>query len=261
MLKNFILLLIIPLLFACKGSDSTGINNANTEIEVNSSEVVDYEILFIGNSHSSSNDLPGLVATLIETGIPDTSVKSTAAGGWGFLDERLNDGKTNKTLISRPWTHVILQAQKYSSSGLYYYSTDAAQEWIRRIHAKNAIPIMFPEWPRKGNTEEGPRVHNLHVSIASKEPACVAPIGLAWEESIARKPELNLHAADGNHNNLTGALLTAFVFYEVITGQSAAELPYRADINVSEVVQEHLREVANYTVMSYPPCEYLTVLH
>jgi hypothetical protein len=205
---------------------------------------VNYQVLFIGNSHSVFNGLPNLVATLIETGSPGTRAYAGNAPRYRFLSERLDDGVTLEMLQSRPWTHVILQAQKYSSSGKYYYSTAAAQQWIRLVKAQNARPILFPEWPRWGNQEEGQRIHDLHLSISSREPACVAPIGLAWEESLARKPSLRLHAADGNHSNLDGALLTAYVLYNVTTGQSPAELPFIPAIDVTAANQQHLRNVA-----------------
>ncbi len=94
----------------------------------------------------------------------------------------------------------------------------------------------------------------MHLSIASREPACVAPIGFAWEESILRYPSLDLHAADGNHSNLKGALLSAYVFYGVITGQSSRDLPFVAGINVSEDIQEKLRDVASFVVDIHLPC-------
>jgi hypothetical protein len=176
--------------------------------------------------------------------MPGSQAASALAPGYRYLADRIDDGETQALLNSRPWTHVILQAQKYSSSGLYFYPTDAAEEWIRRVRARQAEPILFPEWPRRGNTEEGPRVHELHLSIAAREPACVAPIGLAWEESTARYPGLALHAPDGNHSNPTGALLTAFVLYEVITGLPASGLPYVPTIAIDAATQQNLREVA-----------------
>lgn len=203
-----------------------------------------YQLLFIGNSHSSANGLPDLVAAMIEAGSPGSSAHSELAPGSGFLSDRLETAETQQSLESRDWTHVILQAQKYSTSGRFFYPTDAAEEWIRRVKAINAHPILFPEWPRKGNTEEGPRIHDLHLGIASRESACVAPVGLAWEESIKWYPALDLHAADGNHSNVNGATLTAFVFYQLITGQSAAELPPIQGIGVSEFVQRQLRDIA-----------------
>ena len=207
-----------------------------------------YNLLFIGNSHSAADSLPDLVTTLIKADVPAKSAGSALAPGYRFLDERLDDGQTQQILSSRVWTHVILQAQKYSSSGLYYYSTDAAEEWIRRVKTQKARPILFPEWPRRGNTEEGPRIHQLHLSIAARESACVAPVGLAWEASIAQYPGLYLHASDGNHSNLMGSLLSAYVFYQVISGNSAAELPYVQSIKVSADIQQKLKNVASVVV-------------
>jgi hypothetical protein len=103
---------------------------------------------------------------------------------------------------------------------------------------------MFPEWPRRGNLEEGQRVHNLHLQIAGREPACVAPIGLAWDEARARPGSLNLYAADGNHSNLNGALLSAFVLYQSITQHPADGLAYINSIKVPAKTQLALREIA-----------------
>ena len=245
MKKNIFLVFLIVMFSAQVFGKDDG--NTHTSGTLNSQE--NYQILLIGNSHSVSNGLPNLISTLIEAGQPGISADAGAAAGFKFLDERLNDGKTQELLESRSWTHVILQAQKYSSSGQYYYSTAAAETWIRRVKAQNARPILFPEWPRRGNKEEGQRIHNLHLSISSRESACVAPIGLAWEESLARYPSLSLHAADGNHSNLTGALLTAYVLYHVTTGQSAANLPYILTISVNANTQKDLRELAAAVVI------------
>jgi hypothetical protein len=241
-MKNFLTRILILMLF------SGNIMGAESSIKVNPVEA--YELLFIGNSHSAANGLPDLVATLIETGLPGKTANSAQAPGFGFLSDRLGDGVTQQSLDSRPWTHVILQAQKYSSSGLYDYPTDAAEIWIRLVKERNARPILFPEWPRRGNTEEGFRVHNLHLGIASRESACVAPVGLAWDESIASYPDLNLYAPDGNHSNLLGALLTAYVFYELFTGQPAVDLPYIPEIEVAADSQQRLRDVASSVVES-----------
>jgi len=252
-MKSYVFVLMILLVIpGCRSSNPNSVLLSGPE--VNTTVIGDYELLFIGNSHSSKNGLPDLVATLIKTGQTGKVVNAALAPGWGFLDDRLKGNDTQEMLVSRAWTHVILQAQKYSSTGQYWYSTDAAEEWIRRVKTQNAIPIMFPEWRRRGNTEEGLRIHNLHLYIAAKEPACVAPIGLAWEESIQRYPFLILHHADGNHSNLKGALLSAYVFYEVITKQSAMDLPYVESIDVSAEIQQQLRDVASFVMQNNLAC-------
>jgi hypothetical protein len=212
-----------------------------------------YLLLFIGNSHSAANGLPDLVASMIEAGLPGRSVEVELAPGIGFLSDRLEDGVTREALERRAWSHVILQGQKYSMSGNYGYPTHAAEEWIRRVKAQNARPFLFSEWALEGNRHEGPRIHELHLDIASREPACVAPVGLAWDEAIRSYPSLDLYAADGNHSNINGATLTAFVFYQVITGQPASGLPDLPGIGVSDAVQQQLREAATSVIKQKKP--------
>jgi hypothetical protein len=216
----------------------------------------DFEILFIGNSHSSRNDLPETVALLLESALPEQSAYATAAPRWAFLAERIDDGVTQKSLDSRNWTHVVLQAQKYSSSGRYFYPVDAALEWIRRVRAQEATPVLFPEWPRRGNSEEGQRVFDLHRQIAAIEPACVAPIGQAWDMAADRYPKLRLYAGDGNHANRAGTLLTAYVFFELISGSQASLLPDIPGLNVDSTTQEQLRSVASTAMLIYPVPEW-----
>jgi len=235
------------------GDAPVGIGQSNTNA-TSSALAADYQLLFIGNSHSSKNGLPYLVSRLIEIGDPDKEAKADLAPGWRFLDERLSDGVTKQTLEGRAWTHVILQAQKYSSSGRYHYPTHAAQTWIRRAASQRALPILFPEWPRKGNVEEGPRVHRLHQTIAASEGACVAPVGITWDAFIKRHPNINLYARDGNHSNLNGAFLSALVFYLVITGNHTNQLRYVSEIDVSEALQRKMRDVVSLILIENPAC-------
>jgi len=214
---------------------------------------VKYSVLLIGNSHSSRGNLPGILQQLLESS-SDTNAKVKSAPGWAFLAERLDDKVTQSTLESETWTHVVLQAQKYSTSGQYTYPTDAAETWIQRSRSVGAQPILFPEWARRDHIEEGARIHRLHMGIAAREPACVAPIGLAWEIMLEANPDIALHDRDGNHANRTGALLTAYVLYATITGQSISELAPTRIRGVSADKQILLRTAAAQAVSLVPPC-------
>lgn len=213
-----------------------------------------FNLLFMGNSHTSSHNLPQLVAQLLQSGISGAKVETRLASGYHFLDERLQHQASTKLLSDGNWSHVILQAQKYSTTGRYFYPTDAAEEWIRRINAKNARAIMFPEWPRRGNKEEGQRIHQLHQSIAKAEPACVAPIGLAWEQALQDNPRLKLHSSDGNHAAFEGAFLTALVLYGTISAQDPADLGEISGIKLSRDTQAELRQAASATLRQQAPC-------
>jgi hypothetical protein len=179
-------------------------------------------------------------------------ITAVEAPGYMFLEERLHDAPSVALLRGQSWSFVILQAQKYSTSGQFEYSTAEAKELIRISRAQRAVPVMFPEWPRKDIDETG-MIYDLHVSIAQAESACVAPIGQAWDLALARNPALPLHSPDGNHSAPAGAFLAALVLYATITGQSPLGLPPLPQYPVDISMQETLRGIAAETVQTIPP--------
>jgi hypothetical protein len=213
----------------------------------------DISLLFMGNSHTSFNELPGMVAQMLRAARPARSVAFVVAPGSMFLEERIAHVPTDDLLRSQNWSFVILQAQKYSTSGQFQYSTAEAEEFIRRARQQRAVPIMFPEWPRSG-VDETSRIYDLHVSIAQREVACVAPVGQAWDLSLERHPALALHAPDGNHSNPAGAFLAALILFATMTGVSPLDLPALPQVTtVDGATQAQLRAVAAETVQTWPP--------
>ena len=209
-------------------------------------------LLFMGNSHTSVNNLPGMVAAMVRGARPGMTVQATEAPGWMFLEERAADVSSIELLRERNWTYVVLQAQKYSSSGAFDYPIDGAVDLVRKARAQHALPILFPEWPRRG-INETQRIYDLHVSIARVAPACVAPIPQAWDLSLARHPTLVLHNADGNHSAPAGAFLAALVIANTMTGFAPDQLPEIPGFGVDGPTQALLRAVAAETVLAYRP--------
>ena len=214
----------------------------------------DVTVLMMGNSHTSFNDLPRQLDAMLRAGLAGRSVATAEAPGWMFLDQRLSDAPSMQLMDSRRWSVVVLQAQKYSSSGLYRYSTREAEALIRKARRAGALPVLFPEWPRRGIAETQ-RIYDLHASIARAEPACVAPVGQAWDLAAQRLPNLALHAADGNHAVPAGSYLAALMLYATVTGASPLNLP-NVDNGVDPGVQAQLRQVAADTAQTTPPRQF-----
>lgn len=204
----------------------------------------------MGNSHTSLAQLPAQLAALLRAGLPGKTVAVDVAPAWLFLDEHLGHAPSMALLRSQPWTAVVLQAQKYSTSGQFSYSTREAQQLVQEVRAQRALPVLFPEWPRFG-VAETERIYDLHVSIAQAQPACVAPVGQAWDASRQRHPTLGLHSSDGNHADVPGAYLAALVLYSAITGGSPRSLS-DIDNGLAPTVQAQLRAVAADTLQAVP---------
>ena len=210
-------------------------------------------LLFMGNSHTSVNDLPGMVAD-------DRARRATPARRCSTWSRLHGCSSRSARSIRRPssWCadtvgpYVVLQAQKYSESGQFNYPIDGAVTLVRLARTVGALPILFPEWPRRG-IDETQRIYDLHVSIARREPACVAPIPQAFDLASTRDATLVLHSADGNHSAPAGAFLAALVIAATMTGLAPDQLPALPIEGVEAAVQAQLRRAAADTVMVHRP--------
>lgn len=215
-------------------------------------EAARYEVLLIGNSHSAANYLPQMLEAMLKLQHPGVPVKVVRATDYGFLDDHYANPRTRKIFADGRWTHVVLQAQKYSTTGRYRYPTLPAEQWLRKIREHGARGLLFPEWARDGHDEEAARIQALHQKIAAKEPACVVPVGLSWQQLQRQLPELRLHAEDGNHANPAGSLLTAMTLFAVIN-EGLPELPAFTDLPVSAAHQQAMQAAVRHTLQSHPP--------
>lgn len=215
----------------------------------------DISVLMFGNSHTVANGLPGMLATMLRAGRPGKTVAVVAADGYLTLEQRMDHAASRAQLDSQKWSALVLQNQAYSTSGLYEYSITDAVEWVRLARLKGTLPVMFPEWPRRG-IEESDRIYGLHVRIATLQPACVAPVPQAWDLAFARFPALALHADDGNHSNPAGAFLAALVLYATLTGESPLGLPGFAQYSFPAETQANLRKVADDQIRLVSPWLY-----
>jgi hypothetical protein len=239
----------------CSRSFGTLSYAVSTPLVDNSAESA-YKILLMGNSHSAA--LAPVLEQLLRLAHPEKSVDVANAGNPGFLSDRVNDGVSEQALECEPWTHVILQGQKYSTSGGTTYPTDAAEYWIRGSKELGATAILFPEHPRMDNNWEGQALWDLHTGIATRENACVAPVGPVWDEVVFRDPSLVLHQADGNHASDTGVLLSALVFYPIISGQPVESLPSLSGFGIDAETEQLFKESVSSLLFAYTACNYGT---
>jgi hypothetical protein len=213
--------------------------------------LADINLLFMGNSHTLNNDVPEMVGEMVRAARPGKTVANVTAPGSLFLGERATDEPTLQLMRARRWDFIVLQAQEYSASGQFMYPTDGAEALVRLTNELHAVPILFPEWPRFG-IDESQRIYSLHVSIAQKQPACVAPIPQAFDLAKLRTPDIGLHASDGNHSSPAGAFLASLVIANTITLLPPDRLPYLASVPVNAATQERLRLVAAESLGANP---------
>ncbi len=190
----------------------------------------DVSILFVGNSHTSSHNLPNLVCEMIRFRHPEKTTYSHVLGV-GFLEDVARGPHYREEIETREWKFVVLQAQKISASGKHEYSRKEGIDFAKAAKARGANVYFYCEWGLKGVPDNGPQQEKVYREMATEAGVNVAPVNRAWDIALAAWPELPLYEGDGNHQSATGAFLTAAFLFGKLTGESPAPLaafPYPA---------------------------------
>jgi hypothetical protein len=223
------------------------------------SRVTPDRVLFIGNSYTYVNDLPGLFAGLARKGGHPVVVDMVAPSGW-TLAEHASSPETAARIRGTTWSFVVLQEQSLVPAlapariaGMY----PAVRRLTRSIRSLGAEPVLLLTWgTRAGMADQGfadyPSMQAAltegYLTIAAELDLRVAAVGEAWEAAMAQDPALPLWDSDGEHPALAGSYLAACVLYATLFHQSPEGLPGPRELPRGAARQ--VQAVAARTVLS-----------
>jgi hypothetical protein len=199
-------------------------------------------ILFIGNSLTYQNDLPGMVATLARAAGHAVVCESVARPDYG-LEEHWNSGEARKAIAAGRWDIVVLQqgpsALPESRRLLVDYTRRFDAE-IKKAGARTALYMVWPSRQRRGDTEA---VSQSYRAAARAVDAMLLPAGDAWRDAWAIDRDLPLYAADNFHPSGMGSYLAALVAYRHLIGKPAPATPVLGGaLGRAELLQSVARE-------------------
>jgi hypothetical protein len=178
-------------------------------------------LLFIGNSFTHRNDLPGILEKLAATATPPLSLHTERIIANGMpLKSHWNKGDARAAITGSKWDYVVLQEQ----STLPLKNRQRMHESIRLfdadIRAHQAKTVLYLTWARKHEFERQTELTDAYTSIACEIGSIVVPVGVAWQRALKSHPDLILHDKDNSHPNLAGSYLAACVFFATLFGKS-----------------------------------------
>ena len=209
----------------------------------------DIRILFVGNSHTSSHDLPNLVCEMIRFRRPGKTAYARAVSV-PHLEALAGDPTAQRELDAHPWTAVVLQAQKIGVSGKFDYPRDEGIAFAKRAKARGADVFFFAEWGLKTDPTNGPRHEAIYREMAAQAGVEVAAVGRAWDSALAERPDLALHDLDGNHQSHVGAFLTGCVLVGRITGEDPSDLAAFPDAAIPAADRQFLAGIAAKSLLA-----------
>jgi hypothetical protein len=175
--------------------------------------------LFIGNSFTARNDLPGLIARLAAARGKALEHRLISAGG-ASLRNHWNAGSALKVIKDGGYDCVVLQEQ----STLPIKNTARMHENVRlferAIRAAGAKTVLYMTWARRHAPESQRAITDAYADIGRELGATVAPVGLAWEGFLHKHDRPVLHDRDESHPTPAGSYLAACVFLAVLFGEN-----------------------------------------
>ncbi|QDU83958.1 hypothetical protein Pla163_10590 [Planctomycetes bacterium Pla163] len=216
-------------------------------------------VLFLGNSYTQVNDLPGLLEQLaaslgrtLETdrNTPGGNTLGVPQGNGG---QHVSNPVSLQKIASGNWDAVVLQDQSTMptiQAMLDTYTRPAVQSLESDVRAASpaARVVLYMTWGRENGG--GPfcvgsacspafgdfdamqsSLAAAYASLAETAvDAEVAPVGLAWQRHLGGAQPADLFAADGSHPSLAGSYLAACVFYARLFDASPVGAPFTAGL-------------------------------
>lgn len=220
-MKNQIFIIIILLLFIACGSENeatpaTG-NNNDTQLDENTSDLIDtdYNILFIGNSLTSTNNLPELVVKNAKNKGLNIGTRTVTRGNTAILDHWGNTA-VHDLITSKLFDFVIIQqgpsSQAYGRQVLIEYGA----KYKALCDQNDAELVYFMVWPAYINYSTFDGVIKNHEDAASMNNSILCPVGKVWKNYIDATSDLSYYGPDRFHPSLKGSVVAADVIVETL---------------------------------------------
>lgn len=186
--------------------------------------------MFLGNSLTYTNDLPGMVKALADSaGIIGLTVDQVAKPGH-TLEDHWYDGQTRNALKEPAWDYVIMQqgpsALPENRSHLRQWTAALAGT----IRAGGGRPALLAVWPDISRPGDFPVSAESYRLAAQDVGGVVLRVSLAWQAAWRLDPSLPLYRPDGLHPSIRGSYLAALVVFGALYHRSVAGLPRGLDV-------------------------------
>jgi len=207
-------------------------------------------ILFIGNSYTSRNQLPRLLADLAAAAEHPRRVEfDLIFAGGASLKRHWNAGIAQERLANQSWNYVVLQEQStlpVKNPARYHENVRLFAPEIARRGAKTALYLT---WSRQQAPEAQDRITHAVEGIAAEIDAVVVPVGPAWHAVMARHVDVPLYTDDGSHPTAAGSYLAACVFLVRLFGEAPRGFSVSDPLRLDRAVAAALHAVASEYAM------------
>ena len=136
--------------------------------------------LFIGNSFTARNDLPGLVAQLVAAAGKGELEHELISINGAPLRTHLNKGEAHKRMQASRFDYVVLQEQSTLPVKNSARTAENIRDFDTLIKETGAQTVLYMTWARQNAPETQVDLSQTYTSAESARPSCPQ----AWPGSV-----------------------------------------------------------------------------
>lgn len=168
-------------------------------------------LLFIGNSFTQRNDLPGLLAELAVARNLTVRHELISVGG-ASLRTHWNAGRAAQAIATGGYDFVVLQEQSTLPVKNAQRRAVNVRLFDESIKQAGSETVLYMTWARQHSPEAQQTISDAYSKIGEELGAIVVPVGLAWQDFLVQHERPVLYDRDQSHPTLAGSYLAACVF-------------------------------------------------
>lgn len=208
-------------------------------------------VLFLGDSYTSFNNLPQLTALAASSAGDNLSYDSYTPGGYKLIEHAVNATSRSKVMAGG-WDYVVLQDQSQTpalENGNFPAGSRTLCELIKQYNPC-AQPLFYMTWGREnGDALNCPifppmctyngmdSLLSLNYRLqAGQLNAEISPVGAVWKYIRQNHPALDLYEPDGSHPTPAGSYLAACCFYTAIFKKSPLLINYNFVLSPTDAI-------------------------
>lgn len=200
-----------------------------------------YSVLFLGNSLTYTNNLPGMVEQLA----PTVGGEDIHVGMLAFPNASLEDlwlsGEARVAVASGDWDLVVMQQGPSSLPENQAHLATWVARFAEEARAAGTEPAVLMVWPDKDATDARfQAVIDGYANAAESASSTLFPAGAAWFDLRSRNSPIDPYGPDRFHPSVEGTYVAAAIVAAHLRGRSAVGLPSSFTLSSGAVI--HLSE-------------------
>ena len=231
MMRTFSFLL---LLFACQAANGQSMTK---------------NVLFLGNSYTYVNDLPGMISSCAASAGDGLTYKSNTPGGEA-LGDHLYDSTSLSYIMLGGWDYVVLQGQSSEFTELHewLFQENYSLDSLVMLYAPCGKTMYYMTWGYEFGDTSGchfnpnvctydlmdSSIRAIYTIIADTNKAEISPVGAVRHYIRNNNPSIQLYQPDFSHPTVAGTYAAACCFYAAIYRKDPTLITYNPGLAASD---------------------------